>query len=1070
MMRPTHSMAWAAALAVATTVSACRDRAASPVPPGEVPPVVARTLDGFDDPALPGWTASGSEGVTAEVRAVPGAAGTALRLDFDLGGTSGYAFARRDLPLELPPDFELSFDLRGEAPVNHLELKLIDASGQNVWWYRRANLALPAAWRRTVVKRRQIEFAWGPTTDRALRRIAAIELVIAAGTGGGQGAIEIDRLALRPRTPVPVPPPTPTATSSSGADPAAAVDGDAATAWHSDPAGGALTIDLAVERDLAGLLVRWSPDGAATDYRVELSPDGRTWAPAAAVTGGDGGLDPIPLPDASARYLRLALPAGRNGQRLAEVTIVDAAAAPTANAFMAVVAAANPRGAFPRAQRGEQPYWTVVGADGGGRTGLLSEDGALELEPGGASVEPFVATAAGTASWATVDAIEQSLEDRYLPIPRVTWRSAGWSLAITALATTGADRAHLAARYTLTNTTARPLAATLVLAIRPLQVNPPTQFLNIAGGVRPIHRLAWTGDAVAIDGTPALRPLTAPAQVGLWPLHAIGYPVAPLPAAARAASVNDPAGFASGALGFALTVPPGGSASVVVIAPRVGGLPPAPLAASAAAWFDAELAAARTAWHATLDRVGLRVPPAGQAVVDTLRTSLAYMLISRDGPVLRPGTRSYARAWIRDGAMISEALLRLGRADVAQAFLRWYAPYQFPSGRVPCCVEPTGAVPVPEHDSHGQLVFLAAAHYRYTGDRAQLVAVWPNVRAAARALDELRRSERTPANQTPGRRARYGLLPPSISHEGYSARPAYSYWDNFWGVRGLADAAWIAAELGHTTDAAAFAAARDEFRADVLASVASSAAEHRVAYIPGAADLGDFDATSTTIGLDPGGLQRALPADLLAATFERGWQQLAARGPGAIGWEDYTPYELRLVGSFVRLGWRARAMAALERYLQDRRPVGWNQWAEVVGRLPRAPRFLGDMPHAWVHSDYARSALDLFAYHRLDDDALVLAAGIPPAWLAGTGIGVERLATPFGPLSYTAATTGDELVVRVGPGRVPPGGLAIPWPFDGPPRRATVDGRAATWTGDRPELVIHRRPATVRLERPGAPP
>jgi hypothetical protein len=31
----------------------------------------------------------------------------------------------------------------------------------------------------------------------------------------------------------------------------------------------------------------------------------------------------------------------------------------------------------------------------------------------------------------------------------------------------------------------------------------------------------------------------------------------------------------------------------------------------------------------------------------------------------------------------------------------------------------------------------------------------------------------------PGRKLFYGLLPASISHEGYSAKPMHSHWDNF---------------------------------------------------------------------------------------------------------------------------------------------------------------------------------------------------------------------------------------------------------------------------------------------------
>ena len=42
----------------------------------------------------------------------------------------------------------------------------------------------------------------------------------------------------------------------------------------------------------------------------------------------------------------------------------------------------------------------------------------------------------------------------------------------------------------------------------------------------------------------------------------------------------------------------------------------------------------------------------------------------------------------------------------------------------------------------------------------------------------------------------YGLLPPTISHEGYSDKAAYSYWDDFWGLLGYKDAVFIAETLG----------------------------------------------------------------------------------------------------------------------------------------------------------------------------------------------------------------------------------------------------------------------------------
>ena len=58
------------------------------------------------------------------------------------------------------------------------------------------------------------------------------------------------------------------------------------------------------------------------------------------------------------------------------------------------------------------------------------------------------------------------------------------------------------------------------------------------------------------------------------------------------------------------------------------------------------------------------------------------------------------------------------------------------------------------------------------------------------------RPNRTAAFQTPDQRHLYGLLPPTISHEGYSDKAAYSYWDDFWGLLGYKDAVFIAETLG----------------------------------------------------------------------------------------------------------------------------------------------------------------------------------------------------------------------------------------------------------------------------------
>jgi hypothetical protein len=132
--------------------------------------------------------------------------------------------------------------------------------------------------------------------------------------------------------------------------------------------------------------------------------------------------------------------------------------------------------------------------------------------------------------------------------------------------------------------------------------------------------------------------------------------------------------------------------------------------------------------------------------------------------------------------------------------------------------------------------------------------------------------------------------------------------------------------------------------------------------------------------------------------------------------------------------------------MADRQPAGWNQWAEVVARDPRKPFFLGDLPHAWVASDYVRSVLDMFAYERESDQALVIGAGIPEDWLDGEGIAVKGLRTSYGSLDYRLQRRDGVLHVRVGSGsRLPPGGIVVTQP----------DGS--------PELRIRKLPAHLQL-------
>jgi hypothetical protein len=528
--------------------------------------------------------------------------------------------------------------------------------------------------------------------------------------------------------------------------------------------------------------------------------------------------------------------------------------------------------------------------------------------------------------------------------------------------------------------------------------------------------------------------------------------------------LGDPQGSASAGLQFRVTLAPGGSHVIAWAAPlgRRAGDGPATAASEIAARIDATAGL----WRERLNRSRLEVPADARPLVDTLRSALAQILMSRDGPALQPGTRSYARSWVRDGAMMVAGLLRLGEVDAAREFVDWFSGYIFASGKVPCCVDARGADPVVENDSHGQYLYAVAEVWRHTHDRAFLQRHWPQVQRVTAWLEALRQAERGASHPGPGGARYAGLLPRSISHEGYSDQPAYSYWDDFWALRGYKDAVILARAMDEEAQAAAWARSRDAFERELTASITATAAHYQIDTIAGAADRGDFDATSTTVALDPAQFDR-LPG-MLAATFERYWHEMGARSEGRRAWKDYTPYELRTVGALVRLGQPERAHAMLGFFFKDQRPPGWNQWAEVVLPQLREVRFLGDMPHAWVSSDYIRSALDLFAYEREADEALVIGAGFKPEWLAQGAIQVQGLSTAYGRLGYRIARTAGgwvlDLAAEAGPAgatAMPPGAVRLVWPGKSPLPTALHEGRALAWQGR--ELPLPAAPATVQL-------
>ena len=574
--------------------------------------------------------------------------------------------------------------------------------------------------------------------------------------------------------------------------------------------------------------------------------------------------------------------------------------------------------------------------------------------------------------------------------PTATWRRGDLSLAVTAFGDGDRARAQIVSRYTVANASDRSAKVTLVLALRPFQVNPPAQFLNAPGGVARSHALAWTGSALADRRHAALlsrwkrRPMSSPAPFESGDLAASCWRRRSIRMRARS---KDAERFPSAAL-LRLEIPARGSRTRGVVAPfRAPTLPEAnaeSLDRRSRARGGAGMAARSSgAWRSACPRQARR---SSHTCGPRSRTCS-----STRGAGVQPGTRAYARSWIRDGRRVRRAPSHRTRSAVRE-FAGWYAPHLFASGKVPRCVDARGADPVPENDSHGEWIHLVDNVTTATRTtRRGCGRCGRALRAPRPTWSRCACSARLEATQP----MFAGLMPPSISHEGYSDKPAWSYWDDFWALTGYRGARGYRAGARAARGAARSRGMATNSSGDLARSIAASRA--------------------TTDRLHPRQrrprrFRRDLHDDRVVARRSSGRHSF--RGPGStlrssatgasssdrrearvtkVTWDAYTPYELRNVGASCGSAGASAAHSCSISSWPGSRPAGWNQWAEVVGREAREPRFVGDMPHGWVASDYIRSVLDLFAYEREDGARWCSPRACRSNGWTGTGVAIERL-------------------------------------------------------------------------------
>ncbi len=711
------------------------------------------------------------------------------------------------------------------------------------------------------------------------------------------------------------------------------------------------------------------------------------------------------------------------------------------DAYARWLAALHPDWPMPGWARNEYYAWTFTGMPGAANRALLGADGAVAPWSSASAVGLWLYDPGAGAVVAPRPAM--SLLDGSLPIPQADWAAAG--LQVHTVLYRGADGDGVRWRVALRNNTEQAREATILAAVRPLAFNP---------GLHPAYAAGFdNGGRLWVDGQPFMQAAPAPTQAGAGTMADV------LQAAIRGnvPSARNlpcaPSGDAAASLTFPVRLGPGESYELVLSFPADPG-------ASFPSRADGDgLERARAAWKENLGAPHIVIPD--QLITDAYRASLGYLLLSLSEGGPRPGPLEHNKVWVRDAAFIGEALLGAGQGRWVSDYLPNLFAYQAEDGRIPAIIGPSGPEPEDEWDAQGQAIFLVASLYRYDRDRVLLERWEPAVRMSAQFLRELR--ART-AGDPPATR---GLLPASRSAEDLGPPTYHHYWDDFWGVAGLEEAAFIEEELGRNDEAAWMRAEAESLRRAIQASV-ESVMGPAPAYIPGAPEDKDSSAMArgSSVALYPVEVMR-WEDSLAQRSFAEYYRRWIAPNNGAYRhvFGQWWPYGgMGLARDYLRLGQQDKVHGLLAWVLGHQTLPGTYAWAEQVSPAHGGITG-GDMPHAWAAATYVTLIREMLAMRR--SDSLVLFAGVPPSWLeAGKTVGLREAPTEFGTL--TALTESDlrmredrwegTLTLTIRGTAHPPGGFAwtlprLPSGWEGPPGTGLRDGR----------LLVPASGGTVRL-------
>ncbi|MDP3581578.1 MAG: discoidin domain-containing protein, partial [Ignavibacteria bacterium] len=462
-------------------------------------------------------------------------------------------------------------------------------------------------------------------------------------------------------------------------------DGKTETSWASDKkVKQEVILDLNGRKEFGGLKIIWGEKDFAKKFSVSISNDGKIWEKVYSAEKDNSNKSYIRLPEYETAYIKLSIEKSsrKKGFAIKELVMLSGEYSADPNRFIINIAKDYPRGYFPRYFNEEKSYWNVIGVNSDVKEALINEEGMVEVDKSNFSLEPFLYVDGKLITWNDQKTL-QSLENNYLPIPKVKWLG-NIQLEVKAFANGEANKSSvLYLSYTLKNVSKEEKAGSLYLALRPFQVNPYYQWLNITGGVAKVKSVKIAKNKILVNNEKVVIPISKPDGIGAASFDdgdAINFVSRDqLP---PRKDVKDNTGFASAAIKYSFSLKLQEEKTFYVAVPFYN--EPKALKKANAQFVQKKFEETKNFWKDKVTHIKFNLPSSADKIVNTIRTNLANILINRDKFGIQPGSRSYERSWIRDGALTSSALLKNGIVKEVREFADWYAANQFDNGKIPC--------------------------------------------------------------------------------------------------------------------------------------------------------------------------------------------------------------------------------------------------------------------------------------------------------------------------------------------------------------------------------------------------